>query len=1051
MKRFVALLLFLVELETFAGFARAPRANPVQVAIPAGDDYLDGLKWEKAGQAAVAYGPYKRAADAGNADAAYRIGSLWERGLLGTDAAESLGACLSALPWYQKAATAGSVPAQLKMADWTRTGRTSPVDPEASSEWYRKVLAQKAKRSSAQLAEAQAGLKLLKEAQSAAPVQDTRNQLAQAPPQQFTPTGNDYQDGLKWENAGQAAVAYGPYTRAAAGGNADAAYRVGSLWERGLLGTDAAESLGACLSALPWYQKAASGGNVSAELKMADWTRTGRASPADPAASERWYRMVLVQKAKRSSTQIAEAQSGLKLLKEAEAAAPVQDARHQLAQAPPQQFTLAGDDYQDGLKWEKAGQAAVAYGPYNRASAAGNADAAYRIGSLWERGLLGTDAAESLGACLSASAWYQKAALAGSVPAQLKMADWTRTGRFSQANPLASEGWYRMVLAKKANASRAQLGEAQSGLKLLKEAESATSVQDPRNQPLAQAPQQFTLAGDDYQDGLKWEKAGQAAVAYGPYKRAADAGNTDAAYRIGSLYESGLIGSSAAGSAGACNSAISWYQKAAEGGNVSAQLKMADWTRTGKASPVDLQAASNWYLKALAHGSQIATSQLTEAQAGLKSVESQQEQEIERSRQEQQMAAVQQSAPVQNAVMSAGEQEVAASDAQNEAADLADKISGLESDIEELQSEVEANENSEEQLSHCSGIGAAICQAAAAHAEAKANRARNEIDEKREEIAQLKGEEVTVAARRSTNTADIYSRTAAQNPNPNINDALAQQQAQLAATAAIIRQRNEAEAAQAERLAAQQRAAAEQAELHRQEAAQAAAQEAALKRQQAEQAARIAATRAAAAREPSAPVRVFYSYKGHSYQSYAALLAAARAGGNCAPRPETGEQAACDDTIEIMQSRPAPSPQTAPPPPTNSQPTGSKGPIWVSFAFSAISSVAVELSGDGSYGVGISGNEQTSIDSALNNCNAHVTGDIHCSSGGTWVGSSDGSVKWYALAINRAAIPGDNQHIWSYGEAAKYNSQSDAEQQALATCSKPGADGCAIVSSGSVP
>lgn len=252
-------------------------------------------------------------------------------------------------------------------------------------------------------------------------------------------------------------------------------------------------------------------------------------------------------------------------------------------------------------------------------------------------------------------------------------------------------------------------------------------------------------------------------------------------------------------------------------------------------------------------------------------------------------------------------------------------------------------------------------------------------------------------------------------------------------------------------MAAQQKAAAEQAELSRQQAAQAAA----LKQKQAQQAALATANNAPAAKPAPSPVRVAYYYKGQTYQSYAALLAAARASGNCDPQPEMGGQAPCDNASANAQAPPAPAPSAqgngGQSPQSGTQSTASKGQIWwVGFAFSPISSVAASLSGDGSFGVGTSTNEQAASDSALNHCDAVDTSDMRCNTGGTWEGTPDGSVRWYALAINRNARPVDDLHPWSYGVSVGYTSQSGAEQNALAICQIPNADGCAIVVSASV-
>ena len=94
-----------------------------QGSQPGAADYRLGLKYETAGEYPAAYGPYKRAANAGNAEAAFRIGNFYEEGKLGTSAAESNAAVKTAYPWYVKAAQNGNASAQLLLAQWLLNGK----------------------------------------------------------------------------------------------------------------------------------------------------------------------------------------------------------------------------------------------------------------------------------------------------------------------------------------------------------------------------------------------------------------------------------------------------------------------------------------------------------------------------------------------------------------------------------------------------------------------------------------------------------------------------------------------------------------------------------------------------------------------------------------------------------------------------------------------------------------------------------------------------------------------------------------------------------------
>ncbi len=129
--------------------------------------------------------------------------------------------------------------------------------------------------------------------------------------------------------------------------------------------------------------------------------------------------------------------------------------------------------------------------------------------------------------------------------------------------------------------------------------------------------------------------------------------------------------------------------------------------------------------------------------------------------------------------------------------DLQGKISQLRSDIESQEQNAENNENSANQvLNNCSGPGAAICQAlgeaGAARFRQKAAQARNQADADREEIERLQGEEVQARQPRDTSYGGNLQQVATEN-GTSIQNAAAQQQANLQAMAAAAQQRQQAQ------------------------------------------------------------------------------------------------------------------------------------------------------------------------------------------------------------------------------------------------------------------
>lgn len=80
------------------------------------------------------------------------------------------------------------------------------------------------------------------------------------------------------------------------------------------------------------------------------------------------------------------------------------------------------------------------------------------------------------------------------------------------------------------------------------------------------------------------------------YERAAEAGNAEAQFYLGVMYETGVRGNDMA-------TAAKWYRKAAEQGHVQAQTRLGVLYYQGRGVPADLAEAARWYAKASEGGS----------------------------------------------------------------------------------------------------------------------------------------------------------------------------------------------------------------------------------------------------------------------------------------------------------------------------------------------------------------------------------------------------------------------------------------------------------------
>jgi TPR repeat protein len=201
-----------------------------------------------------------------------------------------------------------------------------------------------------------------------------------------------------------------------------------------------------------------------------------------------------------------------------------------------------------------------------RAAEAGNASAMYNLGVVYQNGW-GVDKDYA-----QARQWYQKAAEAGNTDAMSSLAWLYENGWGGPREYTQARQWYQ----KATDASDAYAKKALSRL---------SSNRSP------------TLSGVDwFSEAKRYLEAKDCAKALPLLHRAAEAGNADAMYNLGNLYQYAL------GAAQDFIQARYWHQKAAEAGNADAMRSLAWLYENGWGGPREYTQARQWYQKAAAAG-----------------------------------------------------------------------------------------------------------------------------------------------------------------------------------------------------------------------------------------------------------------------------------------------------------------------------------------------------------------------------------------------------------------------------------------------------------------
>lgn len=109
------------------------------------------------------------------------------------------------------------------------------------------------------------------------------------------------------------------------------------------------------------------------------------------------------------------------------------------------------------------------------------------------------------------------------------------------------------------------------------------------------------------------ENTASAPGSFEQVRKLADDGNADAQYKMGRIYEEGLVGELED-----YKEAGKWYLKAAEKGHAQAQYKMGTLYTLGKGVPKDRLEAAKWFGKAAKQGYEPVKQQIQETGTKLK-------------------------------------------------------------------------------------------------------------------------------------------------------------------------------------------------------------------------------------------------------------------------------------------------------------------------------------------------------------------------------------------------------------------------------------------------
>ncbi len=228
--------------------------------------YTEAVKW------------YRKAVEAGNADAMYRLGEAYEDGEgVEEDEAEAVKWYREAVKGYRKAAEAGNADAMNSLGEAYRDGKGVEEDEAEAVEWYRKA---------AEAGNADAMNSLGDAYENGEGVEEDEAEAVKwyRKAAEAGDHAAGYHLAFLYMGQGNKAEAVKWYRKAAEAGDTDAMYRLGYAYENGEGVKEDEEE------AVKWYRKAAEAGNAMAMDNLGYAYDTGEGVTTDKAEAEKWYR-----------------------------------------------------------------------------------------------------------------------------------------------------------------------------------------------------------------------------------------------------------------------------------------------------------------------------------------------------------------------------------------------------------------------------------------------------------------------------------------------------------------------------------------------------------------------------------------------------------------------------------------------------------------------------------------------------------------------------------------------------------------------------------------
>ena len=567
--------------------AAASTAVPVLMSNPTlSPDALYDL-----GEAAYKDGDYEKAleylhpaAEAGNADAQYRLGYMYANGR-GVEKSNE-----EAAKWYRMAADQGDTTAQNILGNMYESGRGVEKSYEEAARWYQRAADQGYKYAQFNLGNLYYnGYGVEKSYEEAAKWFRLAADQEHTTAQYFLGVMYEYGQGV--DQSYEEAVKW--YQLAADQGDKEAQQTLGNKYYFGR-GVDQSYE-----EAVKWYQQAADQGYAYAQTSLGSMYENGEGVAQSYEEAIKWYQLAADQGHENAQNKLKDLLDKHPELQKNIENTPVPAATAASTSAP----TLSPDALYD------LGEDAYKTGDYQKAleyllpaAEAGNADAQYRLGYMYATGRGVEKSDEEAGRLYQlAFKWYQQAADQGDAHAQYRLGVMYRTGRGVKKSDeeafklyqLAADQGYADAQRNLGNMYEYGNGVDQSYKEALKWYQLAADQGD--------ADAQYYL-GYMYHSGRGVERSDEEAVKW--FRLSADQGDADAQYMLGFMYEYGY------GVEESYEEAVKWYRLAADQGDKYAQTSLGSMYENGKGVEQSYEEAAKWYQLAADQGHETAQKNL---------------------------------------------------------------------------------------------------------------------------------------------------------------------------------------------------------------------------------------------------------------------------------------------------------------------------------------------------------------------------------------------------------------------------------------------------------